>query len=70
MASQDWTEKDFYKILGVSKDASDADIKKSYRKLARQHHPDRNPGDAKAEKTFKDVSEACLFYQLLVADIA
>lgn len=58
MASQDWTEKDFYKILGVSKDASDADIKKSYRKLARQHHPDRNPGDAKAEKTFKDVSEA------------
>lgn len=58
MASQDWTEKDFYKILGVSKDASDADIKKSYRKLARTHHPDRNPGDAQAEKTFKDVSEA------------
>lgn len=58
MASQDWTEKDFYKILGVSKDASDADIKKAYRKLARQHHPDRNPGDAKAEQTFKNVSEA------------
>ena len=58
MASQDWAEKDFYKILGVSKDASDADIKKAYRALARKFHPDKNPGDAKAEKTFKDVSEA------------
>ncbi|MDQ0278007.1 molecular chaperone DnaJ [Arthrobacter silviterrae] len=58
MASQDWAEKDFYKILGVAKDASDADIKKSYRKLARKYHPDTNAGDAKAEKTFKDISEA------------
>ncbi|MGP9502692.1 DnaJ C-terminal domain-containing protein [Specibacter sp. AOP5-B1-6] len=58
MASQDWVEKDFYKILGVSKDASDADIKKAYRKLARKYHPDTNSGDPKAEKTFKDVSEA------------
>lgn len=58
MASQDWVEKDFYKILGVSKDASDADIKKSYRKLARKYHPDRNQGDAASERTFKDVSEA------------
>lgn len=58
MASQDWAEKDFYKILGVSKDASDADIKKAYRKLARKHHPDTNSGDAASEKTFKDVSEA------------
>ncbi|MGA7206499.1 MAG: DnaJ C-terminal domain-containing protein [Specibacter sp.] len=58
MASQDWAEKDFYKILGVSKDASEADIKKSYRKLARKYHPDTNSGDPKAEKTFKDVSEA------------
>ncbi|MHA7279550.1 DnaJ C-terminal domain-containing protein [Arthrobacter sp. MDT2-2] len=58
MASQDWVEKDFYKILGVSKDASDADIKKSYRKLARKYHPDQNQGDAASEKTFKDVSEA------------
>lgn len=58
MASQDWVEKDFYKILGVAKDASDADIKKAYRKLARKYHPDTNPGDAKSEKTFKDVSEA------------
>lgn len=58
MASQDWAEKDFYKILGVSKDASDADIKKAYRKLARKYHPDTNSGDPAAEKTFKDVSEA------------
>jgi molecular chaperone DnaJ len=58
MASQDWVEKDFYKILGVSKDASDADIKKAYRKLARKYHPDTNSSDATAEKMFKDVSEA------------
>lgn len=58
MASQDWVDKDFYKILGVAKDASDADIKKAYRKLARQFHPDRNSGDAAAEKKFKDISEA------------
>jgi molecular chaperone DnaJ len=58
LASQDWAEKDFYKILGVSKDASEADIKKAYRKLARKYHPDTNSGDPQAEKTFKDVSEA------------
>jgi molecular chaperone DnaJ len=58
MASQDWFDKDFYKILGVSKDAAEADIKKSYRKLARQFHPDSNPGDAKAEAKFKEISEA------------
>ncbi|MFJ3959164.1 DnaJ C-terminal domain-containing protein [Arthrobacter sp. NPDC090010] len=58
MASQDWVEKDFYKILGVAKDASDADIKKAYRKLARKYHPDTNAGDAEAEKKFKDITEA------------
>ncbi|MGG5170656.1 DnaJ C-terminal domain-containing protein [Pseudarthrobacter sp. J1738] len=58
MASQDWVEKDFYAILEVAKDASDADIKKSYRKLARKYHPDTNPGDAESERKFKDVSEA------------
>jgi len=58
MASQDWLEKDFYKILGVSKDASDAELKKVYRKLARQYHPDSNPGDSKAEAKFKEISEA------------
>ena len=58
MASQDWVEKDFYAILGIAKDASDADIKKAYRKLARQYHPDTNSGNAAAEKKFKDISEA------------
>ncbi|MHA7223364.1 DnaJ C-terminal domain-containing protein [Arthrobacter sp. RHLT1-20] len=58
MASQDWVDKDFYKILGVAKDASEADIKKAYRKLARQHHPDTNAGDTASEKKFKDISEA------------
>ncbi|MCZ2401855.1 DnaJ domain-containing protein [Paenarthrobacter sp. Z7-10] len=58
MASQDWVDKDFYKILGVSKDASGADIKKAYRKLARKYHPDTNAGNTAAEKTFKDISEA------------
>src|SRR5881397_1713782 len=50
--------KDPYKILGVDKKASAEDIKKAYRKLARQYHPDRNPGDEKAEERFKEISEA------------
>jgi len=58
MASQDWFDKDFYKILGVSKDVSEAELKKTYRKLSRQFHPDTNPGDAKAEARFKEISEA------------
>ncbi len=58
MASQDWFDKDFYAVLGVSKDVSEADLKKVYRKLARQYHPDSNPGDAKAEAKFKEISEA------------
>jgi len=58
MASQDWFDKDFYQVLGVSKDASDAEIKKVYRKLARKYHPDQNPGDAAAEAKFKEISEA------------
>src|SRR5690349_23555918 len=58
MASQDWFDKDFYKVLGVKKDVSDADLKKTYRKLARQYHPDSNPGDVKAEARFKEISEA------------
>lgn len=58
MASQDWFDKDFYKVLGVSKDVSEADLKKTYRKLARKYHPDSNQGDAKAEEKFKEISEA------------
>lgn len=58
MASQDWFEKDFYKTLGVPKDADADQIKKAYRRLARKHHPDKNPGDAAAEQKFKDISEA------------
>ncbi|RLP60037.1 J domain-containing protein [Kocuria rhizophila] len=58
MASQDWIDKDFYSVLGVSKDASPEDVKKAYRKLARTYHPDQNPGDAAAEKKFKDITEA------------
>jgi len=58
VASQDWFDKDFYAVLGVSKDASDADLKKTYRKLARQYHPDSNPGNVAAESKFKEISEA------------
>ena len=58
MASQDWLEKDFYKVLGVAKDVPEADLKKVYRKLARKYHPDSNPGDAEAEAKFKEISEA------------
>jgi molecular chaperone DnaJ len=58
MSGQDWLEKDFYAVLGVSKDADAATIKKAYRKLARTMHPDHNPGDASAEAKFKEVGEA------------
>jgi len=51
-------EKDYYKALGVSKDAKPDEIKKAFRKLARDNHPDQHPGDAAAEKRFKEVSEA------------
>jgi molecular chaperone DnaJ len=58
MAGQDWFEKDFYKTLGVPKDADQAAVKKAYRKLARTLHPDTNQGDKAAEERFKEVSEA------------
>ncbi|HEU5034607.1 MAG TPA: molecular chaperone DnaJ [Mycobacteriales bacterium] len=58
MSTRDYLEKDYYAALGVPKDASQADIKKAYRKLARTFHPDANAGDAKAEEKFKEISEA------------
>lgn len=56
--SRDLLEKDLYKVLGVPKDATEAEIKKAYRKLAREFHPDANKGDVKAEERFKEISEA------------
>jgi molecular chaperone DnaJ len=58
MAGQDWFEKDFYSVLGVAQSATADDVKKAYRKLARKHHPDANPGDNSAEKRFKEIGEA------------
>lgn len=52
------SKRDYYEVLGVSKDADDAAIKKAYRVLAKKYHPDMNPGDAEAEKKFKEASEA------------
>jgi molecular chaperone DnaJ len=56
--NRDWVDKDFYEVLGVSPEASAADIKKAYRKLAQTYHPDANPDDKAAEEKFKEISEA------------
>jgi molecular chaperone DnaJ len=58
MTNADWAKKDFYKELGVSKEASQDEIKKAYRKLARANHPDSNPGDSAKHEKFKAVAEA------------
>ena len=58
MASQDWMTKDFYAVLGVTKDADATAIKKAYRVLAKKYHPDRNPDDAAAAERFKEIGEA------------
>ena len=55
---REWFEKDYYEVLGVPKNASQAEIKKAYRKLAQQHHPDTNAGNPVAEERFKEVSSA------------
>jgi DnaJ-class molecular chaperone len=52
------TKRDYYAVLGVSKTATDKEIKTAYRRLARKHHPDVNPGDKKAEELFKEIGEA------------
>jgi len=58
MSQRDYFEKDYYGVLGLAKDASQADVSKAYRKLARELHPDARPGDTEAETRFKHVSEA------------
>jgi molecular chaperone DnaJ len=58
VSTKDWLEKDYYAVLEVAKDASAEQIKKSYRRLARRLHPDKNPGNAEAERRFKEVAEA------------
>jgi len=56
--NRDWVDKDFYAVLGISKEATPDEIKRAYRKLAQKHHPDANPGRKEAEEKFKDISEA------------
>ncbi|HAM44512.1 MAG TPA: molecular chaperone DnaJ [Propionibacteriaceae bacterium] len=58
MSTKDWLEKDYYKVLGVSADAKPEEIKKAFRKLARQYHPDQNKHNPEAEEKFKEISEA------------
>ncbi len=56
--NRDWVEKDFYEVLGVSREAGPEELKRAYRKLAQKYHPDANSGDTAAEDRFKQISEA------------
>ena len=58
MVQREWVEKDFYKVLGVSSDADDAEIKRVAKKLLAENHPDRNPNNPAAEERYKEVGEA------------
>ena len=55
-------KRDYYEVLGIGKNATDAEIKSAYRKLAKKYHPDLNPGDKDAEEKFKEVNEANMFF--------
>ena len=57
-----YMDNDYYNVLGLNRDASDKEIRSAYRRLARKHHPDVNPGDPKAEEKFKEINQA---YQVL-----
>ncbi len=63
MIGEEYMSKDYYEVLGVGKSASDDEIKKAYRKLAMKYHPDKNPGDKKAEEKFREATEA---YEVLL----
>ena len=56
-------KRDYYEVLGVSRNASEDELKKAYRKVAMKHHPDRNPGDKKAEEKFKEINNS---YKILL----
>ena len=58
-------KRDYYEVLGVSKDVDEATLKKAYRKVAKKYHPDMNPGDAEAEKKFKEASEAYAIFSVI-----
>src|SRR5262245_37144202 len=67
MAIGSTTKRDYYDVLGVKRSATDKEIKKAYRRLAREHHPDLNPGNKEAERRFKEISEA--YHVLSNADL-